>query len=543
MISLILDEFALALEAFHFLRPMVLLALLPVLAVWWIIRRRATRPQMPREGLAPHLRDALTVGAERRGRVLPIDTSALVIAFAILGASGPSWTRQVDPFFTQTGPLVVVLKVTPSMEQKDVAPTRLDRAKFKIRDLLDLRAGARTALVAYAGSAHRVMPFTEDPSVMLPYLEGLSPDVMPQEGADLGAALEIASSILGDEEAPGSILVVSDEMNAGEASAVSDFDTAPITVLSVLPDGQSAFSGSTPSGVQSVTLTADNADVAQIDRITAIAYRRALLEDTSQPWEDRGWWFAIPAALVALFWFRLGWTMRWTAVVLAIAAIAPPQTARADGIADWFFTPDQQGYRAYQNKDFAAAAEAFADPYWQGYALFRSGQYPEAIAVLETLDTPEAAFTLGHAYIRNRQYRDGVRAFETVLERDPDFPDAQHNLDVSKQIVTYVEETRAASDTGEETGIGADEVVFDNEANVGTDTEIDAQPEGDGAPMTADQWMNTVDTNTADFLRTRFQMDLVSAENSSSNGADGPSATEESDEASEPPAETEEAAE
>ena len=46
-------------------------------------------------------------------------------------------------------------------------------------DLIEARAGARTALVAYSGTAHRVSPLTEDPNILRPLLQGLTPKVMP----------------------------------------------------------------------------------------------------------------------------------------------------------------------------------------------------------------------------------------------------------------------------------------------------------------------------------------------------------------------------
>ncbi len=73
----------------------------------------------------------------------------------------------------------------------------------------------------------------------------------------------------------------------------------------------------------------------------------------------------------------------------------------------------------------------------------------------------------------------------------------------------YVEAAREASDTGEETGIGADDVVFDNESGRGADTQTDKQPREEGAILTTDQWMNTVETNAGDFLRLRFRFETV----------------------------------
>merc|ERR1711960_14392 len=106
------------------------------------------------------------------------------------------------------------------MEASDVAPSRLERGKQKIRDFLDLRAGARTALVAYAGTAHAVLPMTEDPQVMVPYLEGLSPEVMPREGAVAGEALALAQAMLSEEGAPGGVLFVTDSIDPADVATL-----------------------------------------------------------------------------------------------------------------------------------------------------------------------------------------------------------------------------------------------------------------------------------------------------------------------------------
>jgi len=499
-----------ALSAFHLIRPFWLL-LLPLIAFfWWRTRRAATTREIPTDGLATHLRQAMTLDASARRLLLPVDGVAAVLVCAVLGASGPTWSRAPDPFLAQTAPVVIVLKVTPSMAGADVSPTRLDRAKFKIRDLLDLRAGARTALVAYAGTAHRVTPFTEDAQVMLPYLEGLSPEIMPQDGENAAAALALAGDLLAGEDTPGGILFVLDGLDTADLTALAEPRVGSLAFLEVLPEGVRDRGLDRIDDAPVIRVTVDMGDVRQLDRILNAAYREALLENGSQPWNDRGWWLAFPAALLTLIWFRRGWTMRWAVVLLSLSAgLLDSGAARADGMSDWFFTPDQQGQLAYQRKDFARAAELFSDPVWKGHALYRAGQYDKAADVLARLKTAEAAFTQGMAHIKNRQYRDGVRAFEAALERDPAYPGAAENLEIARRIVDYVENVREHSDTGEETGIGADEVVFDNESQRGADTQMDA-PQGEGvALLTTEQWMNTVDTRTSDFLRQRFRLEAA----------------------------------
>ena len=490
-------------EAFHFLRPLWLLSIPVILLLWWLIRRGEGGRHPDTEGIAPHLRSALTVGHQSRRRFRPVDSVGLFLILSALGASGPTWSREPDPFAAQSAPAVIVLAVTESMETTDIAPSRLERGKQKIRDLLELRAGASTALVAYAGTAHVVLPMTEDIAIVRPYLEGLSPEVMPVPGNRAAEALTLAQTLLAGQTAPGAVLFVTDSIDPADVAAMNASDL-PMAVLSMRPQG-SNDRGLDALDARVVEVTPDGADIRQLDSLLNAAYLRAQLADAEQPWEDRAHLLAWPAMLLLLFWFRRGWAIRWS--VVAALAVLSPGTARADGVADWFLTPDQQGQRAFERREYARAADLFVDPLWRGYALYRSGQYDEAITVLDRVDTAQAAFIQGMAHIKSRTYRDGVRSFETVLERDPDYPGAAENLQTAKRIVAYVEGVQAAEDTGEEMGIGADEEVYDNESGMGEETQRPGGA-GDGTGLlTADQWMNTVDTSTADFLKLRFQLE------------------------------------
>jgi Ca-activated chloride channel family protein len=146
---------------------------------------------------------------------------------------------------------------------------------------------------------------------------------------------------------------------------------------------------------------------------------------------------------------------------------------------------------------------------WKGLALYRSGKYSEAAQVFGRLPSAEAAFAQGLAHTKTREYREGIAAFEAALERDPHHAAALRNLEVARAILAYVETAREQSDTGEESGIGADDVVFDNESGGGTETTITG---GDQMKLeTAEQWMRTVDTRTADFLRIRFALEAARA--------------------------------
>ena len=106
--------------------------------------------------------------------------------------------------------------------------------------------------------------------------------------------------------------------------------------------------------------------------------------------------------------------------------------------------------------------------------------------------------------MKSRSYRDAIDAFQKAVDRDPANEAARKNLELAKYILEYIERTREQSDTSEEAGIGADDTVYDNEAGRGTETQ---QQTGETMPETAEQWMRTVDTQTGDFLKSRFAIE------------------------------------
>lgn len=502
-----------ALAFFHFLRPGWLLVAPAALLLWWRVRTRSTRRVDSPVGIAPHLLAALRVGEAHRFRLLPIDGVAATLVFVSLAAAGPTWSRIPSPFVAQTAPLAVVLSTSESMLAADVAPNRLERAKHKILDLIEVRAGARTSLIAYAGTAHRVVPLSEDPEVLKPFIEGLSPEVMPEEGRNATAALELARAALEGESTPGAILFVLGEFDSADMPAFTRHAAEGGVGIVFLTVGSSAETldllGRVP-GSSVVRLTPDSSDVRRVERRVASAYRNALAKDDRQEWDDRGWMLAWPGALLTLLYFRRGWTMT-LGVVFALGGFGlSPGPAHSAGFADtleeWFFTPDQRGRMAFEDGRYDEAVATFEDPLWKGYALYFIGRYPEAAATFARVASADAAFAQGMALVKDREYRAGISAFESALERDPEHRPAARNLEITHAILVYVERLREQSDTGEGSE-GADEVVFDKEMEGGTE-----QVMGDKDRLkieSAEQWMRTVETRTADFLSIRFALEAV----------------------------------
>ena len=118
---------------------------------------------------------------------------------AVLAIAGPTWRRERSPFAEDTAALAIVVKVSPSMKTEDVQPSRLARATQKVHDLVQQRAGAKTSLIAYSGSAHVVMPATSDDGIIDTFAQALDPKIMPKEGDVAAEALRLADQTLAEE--------------------------------------------------------------------------------------------------------------------------------------------------------------------------------------------------------------------------------------------------------------------------------------------------------------------------------------------------------
>ena len=155
--SLDIEQFV---TQFHFIRPLWLLAFIPMLLLLWLRWREESKPSW-KDVLPEHLRQALTLGEQGWRKQLPLKLLVVIIGLAIIACAGPTWQRQASPFGEDKASMLVVMDTSDSMLQKDLPPSRLERAKHKIHDLLLARKGGRTGLIVYAGSAHVAMPITQ----------------------------------------------------------------------------------------------------------------------------------------------------------------------------------------------------------------------------------------------------------------------------------------------------------------------------------------------------------------------------------------------
>jgi Ca-activated chloride channel family protein len=314
-----------ALADLHFLRPLWLLALLPALLLIWVLwQRRADVPW--RNVIAPHLLPHLLAGnGAPESRLRPLHLLAAFWLLAVIALAGPAWERKPAPFAEQRAPLVIVLYVGESMLAEDVQPTRLERATHKIHDLLELRRGAKTALVAYAGSAHMVMPLTTDARLIEEFAGELSPGLMPRPGNAPAEALALATQLLQQADVGGgNILMITDSLQPDAVATLPAGVRAEILAVAAPPGSPAPVAGPPAPPLDRATLGSAarslDGDVVEVSiddsdvKMLARRLDRRLpggMDGEGERWRDAGYTLLFPVALIVLLWFRRGWVVRW----------------------------------------------------------------------------------------------------------------------------------------------------------------------------------------------------------------------------------------
>ncbi|MEP0712499.1 MAG: VWA domain-containing protein, partial [Algoriphagus sp.] len=453
------DLFPIDWHEFHFLRPVFLWGFIPLLLILLIslvsIRQEISWKSM----IAPHLRPFVIQKGNERMKIWMQTIGFLAMSMGLIGLAGPTWKKVQVPGQKLETPLVILLDLSQSMLATDLQPTRLERAKFKISDLIKQNPQARIALVGFAGTAHVIVPLTKDYDIISSHIDGLRPDVMPIPGSDLESALALADTIMSVTDAPGTVLLLSDDIGDPEFGLIRNFVQNSENSVQLLPmntaagaeipisSGRGVIKDEEGNTMRSVLnqnvlaqlnsldqvtvgmLTLDDSDVELIsNEVKKNLVFTAQPEDKEDDWRDAGWLLVIPMTLLFLLWFRKGWVL-YGVVVLMFSSCSSDKSFQ-----DLCYTKDYQAQMLADKGDYTAAAEEFEDPLRKGVAYYKAGNYEAAIQQFKSDTSAYGAYNLGLAYYQNGDYDAARGAFEAAEELDPSMDQASAGKDKMEHL-------------------------------------------------------------------------------------------------------------
>lgn len=496
---------------FHFLRVEWLWALPAVLLLTFALARRQLAPGSWQRIVDPALVPYVLSRRQMKGMSHRWWLAAIGGVLATIALAGPSWNRVEQPVFRSEQAIVIALDLSRSMDAQDVSPSRLQRAKLKIQDILEARSSGQTALIVYSSNAFTVTPLTTDADTVASLVMSLGTDIMPSRGSYPKAAIEKGQQLLEQAGAVfGEVVLISDggadpqAMDAAEALrdagytlsvlGVGTLDGAPIpragggfvtdrTGQIVVPRLESGGLKdlAQAGGGRYATLSADGRDIELLLSGEVGSGATGDQSLATDQWREEGPWLLLVLVPLASLAFRKGWLL---VVLLMVVPLAEP--VQAAGWKDLWLTPDQQASALLEAGDAAEAAQIFEDPEWRAVSRYRAGDYPESAAGFSARDDVDSLYNYGNALARMGEFESAVAAYEKALAIDPDAEDAAYNRDLVKNLME--EQEQQESDEGEqqdssEEGGGAQQSESDSESDQSSEEGTDGEP-GNESPET-----------------------------------------------------------
>ena len=385
---------------------------------------------------------------------------ALIWILGTLALAGPAWERLPQPLLVRDQARVILLDLSYSMLATDLQPNRLERARYKIEDLLNRFQEGQTAIVLYAGDAHTLVPLTEDVETIRTLLPSLHPSLMPVRGSRPDLAFENVIEMLNQVDIRNSHLVwITDGIDDQQVKPLQNLLSSQRHKLTVLAVG-------TPSGAPIVLEkgnylkdTNNNIVIPQLDlaplravaealggQVLPVQYDDSDLERlvaseekdqgfqeqeeelTTDRWREEGpWLFVLLLPLVAMI-FRRGW-------LFVLVLTSWPSLSQAWEWRDLFINDNQRAYELLQEGQAAEAAQAFDDSTWQGIASYKAQEYEEALQYWSNEESPITSYNRGNALARNGKLPEALEAYDRALASEPDWEDAQFNRDLVAKLL------------------------------------------------------------------------------------------------------------
>ncbi len=464
---------------FHFLRPWWLLTFIPFVWLLWRLRKMSNSGEAWAKACDAHLLPHLLTQNQQKISQLPYWILGVVGVLMIIALAGPVWKKLSQPVFKTEAASVFLLDLSRSMNSPDVTPSRIERAKHKLLDMLKLKQEGQSALIVYSAEPNVVSPLSDDTNTIAAMVPVLSPDIMPTQGSRVDIALQKAEDLLKQAGlSSGQIIVIADDVNgaaaltAAEAAEKSGYQVsilaigteqgAPIPMAGggFLKDAQGGIvipnvdfhamrTFASKGGGYFVRLTFDDQDINRLLRNTTInpqfANRRMSSEREVDLWQEEGPWLLLLVLPLVAIGFRRGWLL----IVLLSCVPLFPQTSYAFEWSDLWLTKDQQAQQLLEQGKASAAAKAFDDSDWQGTSYYKAGEYQKALESFNQSETASSYYNRGNALAHLGRFEEALQAYDQTLAKLPEHADAVYNKELVNRLLEQQEQESQQQDSSD----------------------------------------------------------------------------------------------
>lgn len=498
-----MTSYNLFLANFHFVRPFWLLAIIVLFLVLWLLKKHRFHQSPWQEFLPPHLSGVLVEGAENNSTAnkktlherLFLTRPLFIGLLTIIALAGPAWQKLPQPVYQTERGSVLIMDMSYSMYATDIKPNRLTRARFKAIDLLNKINQGDVGLIAYAGDAFVISPLTQDIKNIELLLPSLTPEIMPELGANPFAALTLAHEMLTNAgHLTGDIYWFTDDADNEELSDIYNWSNkfghrlnilgigspngAPITLPSgeLLKDNNGAIvvpklpiqrlqalASRGHGNYQTISHNDNDIDnlLSTLNHLDENKSKQQESQQTGDQWQEQGAWLLLLVLMLTLSYFRRGGVVLLLPItclpllfLLSTSLLSPTSFANENKVntenkestfapsflqKTWqglWQTPDQQAQQQYNQENYQGAAQQFDNSQWQGSAHYKAGNYQEALDAFsqgEQAGSANSLYNQGNSLAQMQKYDQAIEAYQQALEQNPNLQDAKDNMEKIKQ--------------------------------------------------------------------------------------------------------------
>lgn len=167
---------------------LIVVAALPI--IYWMLRLYARR-KLGKMGNVATLQRLMPDYSTARGWI-KISILSLALGFIVLALARPQTGSKLRTVESQGREIVLVVDVSNSMLAEDVTPSRMARTRYAISRLVERMNKDRIGIVAFADEAEVLLPITGDYKMAESVTKRLSPELIAEQGTNIGKALEVA---------------------------------------------------------------------------------------------------------------------------------------------------------------------------------------------------------------------------------------------------------------------------------------------------------------------------------------------------------------
>lgn len=323
---------------FHFLRPWWLLAIVPAVIFVILLLKHLSQANGWDKYCDSHLLEHILVGQQSAPKKLLIPLILLFIwVVAIFSLAGPIWKYKDVPVYQKNISRVIALDVSQSMDTTDVSPSRLERAKYKIFDILRRIKEGQVGMIVFSSEPFVVSPLTSDANTIENLVTVINSDIVPVQGHNIYKSLKKSAQLIEQDGAQrGQIILITDSSPSLQAISEAkqlaqqgiktDVYAIGTPMGGIAKDEKGNYLKDSQGNIQYfgidlnklealatagagklVTLTANNSDIKSLLSEQQVSTTKESKEQSANIfWQDEGIYFIWLVTILSIFLFRRG---------------------------------------------------------------------------------------------------------------------------------------------------------------------------------------------------------------------------------------------